>query len=68
MLPLFSQSINKNNISIGLLDDIIGLSNFRPRFVKQYSNIKKIIEKSVKRYCDDVKNKKFPSIKHVYKL
>ena len=49
-------------------DDIVGLSNFRPRFVKQYSNIKKIIEKSVKRYCNDVKNKKFPSTKHVYKL
>ncbi len=49
-------------------DDIVGLSNFRPRFVKQYSNIKKIIEKSVKRYCNDVKNRKFPSIKHVYKF
>ena len=49
-------------------DDIVGLSNFRPRFVKQYSNIKKIIEKSVKRYCNDVKNKKFQTTKHVYKL
>jgi len=28
-------------------DDMIGLSNFRPRFVKKYSNVKKIIEKSV---------------------
>ena len=32
-------------------DDMIGLSNFSPRFVKKYSNVKKIIEKSVKNYC-----------------
>ena len=49
-------------------DDIIGLSSFRPRFVKQYSNIKKIIEKSVKKYSNDIKNKKFPSTKNVYKF
>lgn len=48
-------------------DDIIGLSSFSPRFVKKYSNIKKVIEKSVKKYCDDVKNKRFPSSKNVYK-
>jgi len=35
-------------------DDMIGLSNFRPRFVKKYSNVKKIIEKSVKNYCSDI--------------
>ena len=49
-------------------DDIVGLSNFRPKFVKQYSNIKKIIEKSVKKYCSDIKSKKFPSNKNVYKF
>ena len=32
-------------------DDMIGLSNFRPKFVKKYSNVRKIIEKSVKNYC-----------------
>ena len=31
-------------------DDMIGLSNFHPKFVKKYSNVKKIIEKSVKNY------------------
>ena len=49
-------------------DDVIGLSNFRPKFVKRYSNVKKIIEKSVKSYCADIKNKKFPSSKNVYKF
>ena len=49
-------------------DDMIGMSNFRPKFVKQYSKVNKIIEKSVKNYCKDVKNKKFPFSKNVYKL
>ena len=48
-------------------DDIIGMSNYYPKFVKKYSLISKIIEKSVKSYCKDVKLKKFPSSQHVYK-
>ena len=49
-------------------DDMIGLSNFSPRFVKKYSNVKKIIEKSVKNYCSDVKRRRFPYPQNVYKL
>ena len=49
-------------------DDMIGLSNFRPRFVKKYSNVKKIIEKSVKNYCSDIKRRKFPSSLNVYRF
>ena len=49
-------------------DDMIGLSNFRPRFVKKYSNVKKIIEKSVKNYCSDVKRRRFPFSQNVYKF
>ena len=49
-------------------DDMIGLSNFRPRFVKKYSNVKKIIEKSVKSYCNDVKSRRFPFSQNVYKF
>ena len=48
-------------------DDMIGLSGFLPKFVKKYSNVRKIIEKSVKSYCMDVKHKRFPSYKNVYK-
>ena len=48
-------------------DDMIGLSNFKPKFVKIYSNVRSIIEKSVKSYAKDVKTKKFPSIKNIYK-
>ena len=48
-------------------DDMLGLSNFFPKFVKQYSNLSKVIEKCIKNYVKDVKMKKFPFIKNVYK-
>ena len=49
-------------------DDMIGLSGFRPQFVKQYSDLRKIIERSVKNYCKDVRRRRFPSSQNVYKF
>jgi len=51
-----------------VLDDMIGLSDFKPKFVKQYSKVKKIIEDSVKNYSYDVKNRKFPNSENVYNV
>ena len=51
-----------------VVDDVIGLTNFSPKFVKQYANVKKIIEKSVKNYTKDVKLRRFPSEKNIYKI
>ena len=48
-------------------DDMIGLSDFYPKFVKRYLNIKKTIENSIIKYTKDVRFKKFPSSKNVYK-
>lgn len=48
-------------------DDMLGMSNYYPKFVKKYSSISNIIEKSVKAYCKDVKLRKFPSGNHVYR-
>ena len=42
-------------------DDILGLSGFYPKFVKKYANLKTIIEKAVKKYSKEVKNKQFPN-------
>jgi 3-methyl-2-oxobutanoate hydroxymethyltransferase len=50
-----------------VIDDILGLSDFNAKFVKQYSNLRKIIETSVKNYTKDVKLRKFPSKLNVYK-
>ena len=51
-----------------VVNDMLGLSGFSARFVKRYSNLRKIIEKCVKNYTKDVKLRRFPSFKNVYKL
>jgi len=48
-------------------EDLTGLSDFSPKFVKQYANLNKSIEKCIKNYVKDVKMKRFPSAKNVYK-
>ena len=50
-----------------VIDDMLGLSDYYPRFVKQYSNLRKIIDKCVKNYVKDVKTRRFPSLKNVHK-
>lgn len=68
-IPIPTIGIGASNHCDGQIlvtEDMIGLTDFSPKFVKKYSNIRKIIEKSVKRYSDDVKKKKFPSTQNVY--
>ena len=48
-------------------EDMVGLSDFFPRFVRQYAKLNKSIEKCVKKYVKDVKMKRFPFTKNVYK-
>ena len=48
-------------------EDMLGLSDFAPKFVKQYANLNKVIEKSIKKYAKDVRTRRFPNIKNVYK-
>ena len=38
----------------------------RLKFIKSYTNLSKSIEDSVKKYCNEVINKKFPLKKHSY--
>ena len=47
-------------------DDLIGLNPIKVRFVKQYSNIEKIIKNAISNYSKDVKTKKFPKKQHSY--
>ena len=77
LAKIITRSVSVPTIGIGaskycdgqilVTDDMLGLSDFFPKFVKQYSNLKKVIEKSVKNYVRDVKLRKFPSDKNVYK-
>ena len=60
-------SSNNCDGQILVIDDMLGLSDYYPKFVKLYANIKKIMENSIKKYIKDVKHRKFPSNKYVYK-
>ena len=52
------------NGQILVTDDILGLSGFYPKFVKQYANLNRVIEKAVKKYSKEVKKKVFPKNKN----
>ena len=77
LAKIITKSVSVPTIGIGaskycdgqilVTDDMLGLSDFFPKFVKQYSNLKKVIEKSIKNYARDVKHRKFPSNENVYK-
>tara|TARA_B000000475_G_C15933839_1_gene421927 strand:- start:9 stop:800 length:792 start_codon:yes stop_codon:yes gene_type:complete len=51
-----------------VIDDILNLNshNKKPKFVKNYINIEKNIDKAVKRFAKEVINKNFPSKKYSY--
>ncbi len=76
LAEIISKSISVPTIGIGaskhcdgqilVTDDLLGLSNFSPRFVRKYFNIRRMINKSVLRFRHDVINKNFPSKKHIY--
>jgi 3-methyl-2-oxobutanoate hydroxymethyltransferase len=47
-------------------DDMLGLSQFNPRFVKKYLNLRKFIQKSIINFKYDVVQRKFPTKKYIY--
>ena len=49
-----------------VIDDLIGLSESKFRFVKRYANTSKIIDNAVRRYKSDVLKKQFPKAKHSF--
>ena len=49
-----------------VIDDLIGLSESKFRFVKRYANISKIIDNAVRKYKSEVLKKQFPKVKHSF--
>jgi 3-methyl-2-oxobutanoate hydroxymethyltransferase len=49
-------------------EDILGLSNVAPKFVKKYDDLDKRIKKAVNQFSFDVKNRSFPSQDHIYHM
>ena len=66
-IPTIGIGSSKNcDGQILVTDDLIGISGFKPRFVKRYSNLNKIIAKVTEKYKKDVINKKFPKNSNSY--
>ena len=50
-----------------VIDDILGMyPKIKPKFVKQYANIRPAILDAVSSYCKEVKEKKFPTQDYSY--
>ena len=59
-------SSNKCDGQILVIDDILGLTESKMRFVKKYVNLKKLIAHGAKKFKKEVKSKKYPLQKHSY--
>jgi len=72
-----SESVKIPTIGIGagagcdgqvlVISDMIGLfEEFRPKFVRQYAQMAKIIREAASKYCEDVRGGKFPGPEESY--
>ncbi|WP_341211270.1 3-methyl-2-oxobutanoate hydroxymethyltransferase [uncultured Limimaricola sp.] len=50
-----------------VLEDMLGLNPWTPKFVKVYGQLGPMIEDSVKRYAEDVKSRAFPTEDEIYR-
>ena len=49
-------------------EDILGLSNVAPKFVKKYDDLEKSIKSAVNKFANEVKDRRFPSQDHIYHM
>ena len=59
-------SSNNCDGQILVTDDILGLTESKIKFVKKFTNIKKIIASGVKKFKKEVKSNKYPTKKYSY--
>ncbi|MBV9043630.1 MAG: 3-methyl-2-oxobutanoate hydroxymethyltransferase, partial [Alphaproteobacteria bacterium] len=51
-----------------VMEDMLGLNPNPPKFVRQYASLGGEIEKAVKAYAHDVRERRFPGIENVYQM
>ena len=49
-------------------EDMLGLTNIAPKFVKKYANLESLINKAAHQYADEVRNREFPGANHTYAM
>lgn len=61
-IPVIGIGAGKNcDGQILVTEDMLGITEFAPGFVKNYGGLRDIIQQSVETYSKEVRNKKFPS-------
>ena len=51
-----------------VMEDMLGLSSFVPKFVKEFGQVGTAIESAIKEYADEVSGRKFPGPEHTYAM
>jgi len=51
-----------------VMEDMLGLNPFPPKFVRQYANLGPDIERAVQAYAADVRARRFPGSENVYSM
>lgn len=51
-----------------VIDDMLGMSERTPSFVKQYANIGAVISEALEAYADEVRARSFPGPEHTYAM
>ena len=49
-------------------EDMLGLTNIAPKFVKKYADLESLIKKAANQYACEVRNREFPSNEHTYAM
>ncbi len=78
LAPEITAAVSAPTIGIGasaecdgqilVTDDMLGLFDWTPKFVRRYGDIKSAIDKAVSDYAADVRNRRFPAAAETYAL
>jgi 3-methyl-2-oxobutanoate hydroxymethyltransferase len=78
LAPEITAAVSAPTIGIGasaqcdgqilVTDDMLGLFDWTPKFVRRYGDIKAAIDKAVGEYAADVRNRRFPAAAETYTL
>lgn len=78
LAALITQALKIPTIGIGasascdgqilVIDDMLGLSDRIPSFVKQYANLSAVISEALETYAEEVRSRSFPAPEHTYGL
>ena len=67
-VPIIGIGASKNcHGQILVTEDLLGLTDFESKFLKKYVNLKKVINQTLTKFSLEVKNKKYPQNKHLYR-